>query len=375
MEDVVRVIRSLLTSTDGLLIGQIDDEYKEIVGESIPFAKFGFASLLDFLRSADAFSGKRTAAGIQVTAKASADSAHITAMRHNQNFSKGDRKRKRKLTTPVSTRATPAKYNTSSNIKSKSRINQPFASQRQKKTYTSVQNREAKPAKVLKPTVPVSQTMPTNPLKENTMRQVPVKCSTPFSEKGKTLLSARLTPKQIDVPAQMPQKPIQAPRKLMPLAQELPNSIKANDKLPLTRHVDNPGNKPQLYLSRTDTPEDACKPNLNDVASTTRSSVMKRLRQQQTEKEKQQSKLQSRLVTLKPPVGSIEQNHSAMEWAETKPNVQSRMQLQLQLGAADIQEISDQVIACFVAVISCPCIYIRKYPVLAKRNIVDGCGY
>lgn len=95
MDVVIKLIRSLtISSSDGLLIEDIDKLYKEDVGESVPFRKFGYDSLVEFLKSSGQFVPKRTQYGTKVMAKTTDVSAHIVEMRKNQTVSKTERKRK-----------------------------------------------------------------------------------------------------------------------------------------------------------------------------------------------------------------------------------------------------------------------------------------
>lgn len=97
MDVVIKLIRSLIiSSSDGLLIEDIDKLYKEDVGEPVPFRKFGYDSLAEFLRSSGQFVPKKTQYGTKVKAKTTDASAHIVQMRKNQTVSKTERKRKNK---------------------------------------------------------------------------------------------------------------------------------------------------------------------------------------------------------------------------------------------------------------------------------------
>lgn len=100
MDDALKVIKSLLTTSSdgGLLVKEINNEYKEMVGTSIPFQEFGFTTLTDFLRSTNEFSGTKTANGIRVSIKIAGKSAHIIAMRQKQNVSGSEMKRRKKAT-------------------------------------------------------------------------------------------------------------------------------------------------------------------------------------------------------------------------------------------------------------------------------------
>lgn len=99
MDEAVKVIKSLLTtaSNGGLLVNEINKEYREMVGNAIPFREFGFATLTDFLRSTDQFNGQKTPNGIMVVPKLAGKSAHIIAMRQNQNVSAAERKRRKNV--------------------------------------------------------------------------------------------------------------------------------------------------------------------------------------------------------------------------------------------------------------------------------------
>lgn len=108
MNSTIKVIRSLLiTSSDGLLVRQINKEYLEEVGEPIPFGKFGFSTLSDFLRSSNQFVGTKTADGIKVTARINENSAHIIEMRRRQNVSQAEKKRRKRTKTNSNTMNRP----------------------------------------------------------------------------------------------------------------------------------------------------------------------------------------------------------------------------------------------------------------------------
>lgn len=97
MDEAVKLIRSLLVvSNDGLLIQQINKEYRNEVGEWIPFKKFGFNTLEEFLRASGEFTGKKTVAGTIVSVKGTGKSAHIIQMRQMQSVSASERKRRKK---------------------------------------------------------------------------------------------------------------------------------------------------------------------------------------------------------------------------------------------------------------------------------------
>lgn len=98
MDDSIKVIKSLITASSGggLLIKDINKEYKEEVGKSVPFNEFGFATLAEFLRSTNEFSATKTEHGLKVTVKIPGKSAHIIAMRQKQNVSQAEKKRRKK---------------------------------------------------------------------------------------------------------------------------------------------------------------------------------------------------------------------------------------------------------------------------------------
>ena len=51
LEDTKVLLKSVLkTSKNGWPLKRLDREYKSVVGESIPFMKFGFHNLKDFLK-------------------------------------------------------------------------------------------------------------------------------------------------------------------------------------------------------------------------------------------------------------------------------------------------------------------------------------
>lgn len=98
MDDALKVIKSLITTSSdgGLLVKEINEEYKEMVGKPIPLQEFGFSTLAEFLKSTNEFSGTKTANGIKVTIKIPGKSAHIIAMRQQQNVSQAEKKRRKK---------------------------------------------------------------------------------------------------------------------------------------------------------------------------------------------------------------------------------------------------------------------------------------
>lgn len=65
LADTIAVIRSLVLIRKGLTtLWDINSEYKDMEGENIPFQKFGFGSLEDFLRRSDQFNLLRQANGV-----------------------------------------------------------------------------------------------------------------------------------------------------------------------------------------------------------------------------------------------------------------------------------------------------------------------
>lgn len=96
MDETIKLIRSLMILHGGLLIQEINSEYMQDVGEPVPFKKFGFTTLEEFLKSTGQFTAQRTAAGLKVSAKLTQKSAHIVKMRQEQNVSASERKRRKK---------------------------------------------------------------------------------------------------------------------------------------------------------------------------------------------------------------------------------------------------------------------------------------
>lgn len=97
MDETVKILRSLMNLHGGLLVQEIDEEYKNDVGESVPFKRFGFENLIDFLRSTGQFTATKTMAGLKISAKLTDASAHIVKFQQQQNVSKGERKRRKRL--------------------------------------------------------------------------------------------------------------------------------------------------------------------------------------------------------------------------------------------------------------------------------------
>lgn len=97
MDETVKILRSLMNLHGGLLVQEIDKEYKNDVGESVPFRRYGFESLIDFLRSTGQFTATKTMAGLKISAKLTDASAHIVKFQQQQNVSKGERKRRKRL--------------------------------------------------------------------------------------------------------------------------------------------------------------------------------------------------------------------------------------------------------------------------------------
>lgn len=55
-QGAVSVIRGLISSRKRITtIRDVEKEYEELEGQAIPFAKWGFASLMDFIRSSGNF--------------------------------------------------------------------------------------------------------------------------------------------------------------------------------------------------------------------------------------------------------------------------------------------------------------------------------
>lgn len=97
MDDAIKLIKSLLTTTiGGVLVSDLNRDYKEMVGKPIPFREFGFDTLADFLRSTNQFSGTKTANGIKVTIKIPGKSAHIISAVQRQNTSAAEKKRRKR---------------------------------------------------------------------------------------------------------------------------------------------------------------------------------------------------------------------------------------------------------------------------------------
>lgn len=94
---VIAIIRSLIdSSSKQMLVQDVNRDYNEEVGEPIPFRKFGFGTLVEFLKASNQFNGTKTAAGIVVTSKTNENSAHVIEMRRHQSVSAAERKRRKK---------------------------------------------------------------------------------------------------------------------------------------------------------------------------------------------------------------------------------------------------------------------------------------
>lgn len=65
LADTIAVIRSLVLIRKGLTtLRDINSEYKEMEGENIPFLKFGFSNLEEFLRRSEQFNLLRQQNGV-----------------------------------------------------------------------------------------------------------------------------------------------------------------------------------------------------------------------------------------------------------------------------------------------------------------------
>lgn len=92
--EVVKILRSLVISSDQADFRSLISDYRAEAGEAIPFRKLGYDSLEDFLRASGEFNLFETANGIRVTAKTTQESAHIADLRRNQTVSKTARRRR-----------------------------------------------------------------------------------------------------------------------------------------------------------------------------------------------------------------------------------------------------------------------------------------
>lgn len=93
---VIKVIRSLVISTDNADFRTIIKDYREEEGELIPFRRFGYSSLEEFLRASGEFILAETSNGIQVMVKKSQSSAHIVDLRQHQTRPRKKRSAKSK---------------------------------------------------------------------------------------------------------------------------------------------------------------------------------------------------------------------------------------------------------------------------------------
>lgn len=74
--EIVKVIRTLLASAkNGLLINEIDDDFKQMEGNAIPFKTLGYNTLEDLLRDTNQFALFETKQGIKVMSKPSKDTS------------------------------------------------------------------------------------------------------------------------------------------------------------------------------------------------------------------------------------------------------------------------------------------------------------
>lgn len=99
-DETIKLIRSILNPKPaGMLIKEINEEYKELTGESVPFARFHFSSLVEFLRASNQFYGVKTPNGFKLTAKVTEASKHVHDLARTQVVSKQERKRRMKMST------------------------------------------------------------------------------------------------------------------------------------------------------------------------------------------------------------------------------------------------------------------------------------
>lgn len=85
---VIKIIRSLVISSDDCDYRTLTRDYRDEMGEPIPFRRLGYGSLDDFLRASGEFRLVETSSGVRISATASQDSAHISDMRANQTRAK-----------------------------------------------------------------------------------------------------------------------------------------------------------------------------------------------------------------------------------------------------------------------------------------------
>lgn len=208
MDETIKLIRSLMNLHGGLLIQEINSEYMQDVGEPVPFKKFGFNTLEEFLKSTGQFTAQRTAAGLKVAAKVTQKSAHIVKMRQEQNVSASERRRRKKKGLGR-TNATLARSNVKSSVAiSKPRSNTP----NKKNTATNQRNRsevnnmnrvpqmansDSRPA-----LVQISNNRPMNASQQAQNAPMSIRKSTPLKKMPKKStqkvdLLARLAPKQV----------------------------------------------------------------------------------------------------------------------------------------------------------------------------------
>ncbi|XP_018333463.1 tudor domain-containing protein 5-like isoform X2 [Agrilus planipennis] len=142
-EKIRKTISSILLSTPlTLTIGQLIKDYRDAIGTNIPFQKFGYKSVEQFLRSISAFEIYGQGSGAQIKAKVTSKAAHIDKLVVRQKYNVP--KTRKKISRPAIRRyqATPLPVeqpNFSSNSSSRT-------SQHQNVLSPSVQEKEDLPS-------------------------------------------------------------------------------------------------------------------------------------------------------------------------------------------------------------------------------------
>lgn len=90
MNNIIAVIRSILISAPGrcLPVRQIQSDYREVEGSMIPFKKFNFRTIEEFLEASNEFLIRQTSEGIKVFPKANKESAHVSKLIDEQTRKK-----------------------------------------------------------------------------------------------------------------------------------------------------------------------------------------------------------------------------------------------------------------------------------------------
>lgn len=101
---VIQEIRSILQSapSNGLTAKDLSRDYKDMVGNWVPFKRFGYNSIDDMLSASGEFIFKQTFDGIKIIQKETRQSAHINRLVQETKFS--GRKKKKSNKAPIARR-------------------------------------------------------------------------------------------------------------------------------------------------------------------------------------------------------------------------------------------------------------------------------